>query len=183
MAIGNITKDASKVTSKGGGVVRVRFVNDDFTPIVGQPWFDIGYIEESTKQTNQDNEDRFDESGYRYTVEEKTYTEGFTCKLAQFDNNFLDVIQDFRTKTAQVYKLNVLNSSVTSQTFYAGGKWDANTETTFPGGTTQWTFRAYSAPSNITVSGAALTASVSSGCGAVGSTSITQTQGTYSVNF
>ncbi|MCX7611846.1 MAG: hypothetical protein N2043_09700 [Ignavibacterium sp.] len=99
-----INKDKGKIARFGGGVLKIREVNDDGTPVENAQVLDLGYIQETTLSDTTDIEVVTDETGAQVQSYEGNRSVRFTGVLMQSDADLMNFFKETcRNRYYQVY--------------------------------------------------------------------------------
>lgn len=154
-------KDKGGYSPKGGGIIKIKEVNDDGSDFTTPGTiYDIGYLQETTISDNTPMTDIFDESGSSVVVEEGNRVVTVSGVLLQRDKAILDMAKECRGKFYALYKDNGVVNGKNQEIFYAIGKIDPSFEVKLQGGTTPFKYTALKTASTITIAAASLTATL-----------------------
>lgn len=170
----SITKLKSGINTKGGGVIRVKEVNEDGSTISGAPVVDLGYLKDTNLSDKTPSEDIKDETGLTITQELGDREVMVSGTFMQSNKEVLDIAEECRGKFYSLYRLNSRPGSLTAQEiFYGVGTITPQFEVKFPGGEIPFEYKAGALQSAVSISGTALTSSPTAGFGAYTSSTVT----------
>lgn len=153
-------KDKGGFNPKGGGVIKIKEVNDDGSDLsTPGTIYDIGYLQETTFTDNTPVTEFKDEHGDTIQTIDGDRSVTVSGVLMQRDKATLDMAKETRGKFYALYKYNDIVNGKYQEMFYAVGKIDPAIEVKLQGGTIPFKFTATKVNSTITIAAASLTAS------------------------
>lgn len=153
-------KNKGGFNPKGGGVIKIKEVNDDGSDLTTPGTIcDLGYLQETTFSDNTPTTEFKDEHGDTIQTIDGDRSVLVQGVLMQRDKATLDIAKETRNKFYALYKYNDIVDGKYQEVFYAVGKIDPSFEVKLQGGTTPFKFTATKVNSTITIASASLTAS------------------------
>jgi hypothetical protein len=153
-------KDKGAYASKGGGIIKIKEVNDDGSDLTTPGTiYDVGYLQETNFSDNTPTTPIKDEHGDTIVNEEGDRDVIVSGVLMQRDKLTLDMAKECRGKFYALMKYNGIINGKYQEIFYAVGQIDPSFDVKLQGGTTPFKFTATKVNSAITIASASLTAS------------------------
>lgn len=153
-------KDKGGFNPKGGGIIRIKEVNDDGSDLTTPGTiYDLGYLQETTFRDMTPTTEFKDEAGDTVQTIEGDRSVQVEGTLMQRDKLTLDIAKECRGKFYALLKDNGVVNGKYQEIFYAVGKIDPAFEVKLQGGTTPFKFTATKIASAVTIASASLAAS------------------------
>jgi len=162
-------RDRGAFAPKGGGIIRIKEVNDDATDLTTTASvYDIGFLQETTIKDMTALTEVKDEAGDTVQTIEDDRSVSVEVVLMQRDKTTLDIAKEARGKFFALYKYNGIVNGKHQEIFYGLGKIDPSFEVKLAGGTVPFKFTAIKLPSTITIPATVACAAPTGGAGAWG---------------
>ena len=153
-------RDRGAFSPKGGGIIKVKEVNDDGTDLsTPSTIYDLGFLQETTFADSTPTDQFKDEAGDTVQTIEGDRSVTVVGTLMQRDKAILDMAKECRGKFYAMYKYNGIVNGKHQEVFFGIGKVDPAFEVKLQGGTVPFKFTAMKTPAAIVIASASLTAS------------------------
>jgi len=162
-------RDKTAISSKGGGVIRIKEVNSDGSDLTTTASvYDLGFLEETTYLDKTEEILKRDETAEVIDREEGNRDVIVQGTLMQNDKLTLDMAKETRGKYYAMLKQNGKTKGKQQEVFYGVGIIDPSFEVKFVGGTTPFKYTALKLASTVTIAATVASAGPTAGAGAWG---------------
>ncbi|MBE2228254.1 MAG: hypothetical protein IAE93_12950 [Ignavibacteria bacterium] len=155
----SITRDKGAIHSHGGGIIKVKQVQEDGTDLSpAASVVDIGYIQDSEFNDQTPLTDVKDETGATVTQEEGDREISVKATLMQSDSEVIALAKEVRGKFYALYKYNGIVDGKHQEIFFGVGKITPQINLKFSGGRIPFEYKSSKLASAVTIDTTDLTA-------------------------